>query len=456
MIDVVAYSDQTVAVLGLGRSGLAAARALVRGGSDVWAWDDDDVARTAAQGAGLTLVDLEGCNWNQVAALVLSPGIPHTHPTPHPVAERARAVGCPIIGDIELLYRTQPGAAYIGITGTNGKSTTTALLGHVMEACGREVQVGGNLGTPVVNMQPLGEGGTYVLEMSSYQLELTDQAVFDVAALINITPDHLDRHGGMDGYVAAKRRIFQGQKAGHTAVIGIDEARSRAVYEELKGHSAARIVPVSAVGEAAGGVYVVDGILHDDLSDQAVQVLEMAAAETLPGVHNHHNAAIAYACARSAGLDPREIAKAMLRFPGLPHRQERVAELHGILFVNDSKATNAEAAARALDSYDAIYWIAGGLSKEGGLKGIEPHLGHVRHAFLIGEAEGEFLEHLRNKVPTELCGNLETAVARAYLTAIQEHLPGAVVLLSPAAASFDQFKNFEMRGEVFRILVEGL
>ena len=456
MIEVVSLQGRSVAVLGLGRAGLAAAKALKRSNADVWAWDDDAEVRRAAAGEGVPLVDLHACEWSDVAALVQSPGIPHTHPSPHPVAAQARAAGCEIIGDVELLARSQRDAKYIGVTGTNGKSTTTALIGHVLRAAGRRIEVGGNIGTPALAMEPLGSEGTYVLEMSSYQLELSPSVTFDVAVLLNISPDHLQRHGGMSGYVAAKKTIFQGQTAAHTAIVCIDDAHCRSIFEDLDAAGGRAVIPVSGHARAGGGVFVFDGVLHDDTEDRAASVMDLRGLTKLPGAHNWQNSAAAYAAAKAAGAAPRLIAEGIGTYSGLAHRQELVRIVDGIAYVNDSKATNADAAAKALACYDNVYWIAGGQAKHGGLQGLEPFMGRIRRAFLIGDAAPVFADTLRGMVDISLCGDLVTAVRRARDTALRDGFEDAVVLLSPACASFDQFANFEARGDAFRALVEAL
>ncbi|HEX7970162.1 MAG TPA: UDP-N-acetylmuramoyl-L-alanine--D-glutamate ligase, partial [Stellaceae bacterium] len=335
MIEVGSYRGERVAVLGLARSGLAAARALTLGGARVAAWDDDAAKRDAAAAAGVPIVDLPKSDLAGIKALVLSPGIPHTYPKPHPVAARTRAAGAAIIGDIELLAQSCRNARYVGITGTNGKSTTTALIGHILASAGRKVAVGGNLGTPALSLAPLGSDGIYVLEMSSYQLELTETLTFDVAVLLNITPDHLDRHGGMDGYVAAKRRIFQRQKNPQAAILGIDDELSRSMAAALARAGAQRVVPISAERRAPGGVYVEAGWLVDDMEGAAKRVLELRRAARLPGRHNWQNAAAGYAAARCLGVDSAAVVDGILSFAGLAHRQELVATIDGIPYVND-------------------------------------------------------------------------------------------------------------------------
>ncbi|MDH3597882.1 MAG: UDP-N-acetylmuramoyl-L-alanine--D-glutamate ligase, partial [Rhodospirillales bacterium] len=420
------------------------------------AWDDDAERRATAAAAGVPLVDLTGCDWRELTSLVISPGIPHSHPAPHPVAALAREHCCEIIGDIELLGRSQRDASYLGVTGTNGKSTTTALIGHILETSGREVQVGGNLGTPALDLEALGSGGIYVLEMSSYQLELTLSITFDVAVLLNVTPDHLERHGGLEGYVAAKRLIFHRQTTPRTAVIGIDDETCRGIRRQLTEAGEQIVIPVSGSGPAPGGVHASGGVLTDDTEGREAPVLDLREVPSLPGRHNWQNAAAAYAACKTLGVQPPVIAACLGSFPGLPHRQELVAVVDGVSYVNDSKATNADAAAKALACYDDVYWIAGGRPKETGLAGLEPLFPRIVRAFLIGEAEDAFATALDGRVDFARCGDLVRATGLAQAAAKAEKRPGAVVLLSPAAASFDQFSDFEERGERFRALVEAL
>jgi UDP-N-acetylmuramoylalanine--D-glutamate ligase len=452
MIAVPGFGGRKVAVLGLARSGLAAAKALQAGGAEVLAWDDSDKARAAVAGE-VALTDPAGIAWREVAALMLSPGIPHSFPKPHPAVVAARDAGVAVLGDIELLRRAQPRARYIGITGTNGKSTTTALIGHILTSAGATVEVGGNLGPPALGLAPLGAGGCYVLELSSFQLELVTTRGFDIAVLLNITPDHLDRHGDMDGYVAAKKRIFAHQKDGATAVIGVDDAISRGIADGLRRDGKARVVPISGDKAAPGGIHVAEGWLVDALDGAAERIFALAEAPRLPGAHNAQNAAAAYAVARCAGLSPAQAIAGIRSFPGLAHRQELVDTIDGVRYINDSKATNADAAEKALACYEVIYWIAGGLPKAGGIISLAPYFARLRHAFLIGNAAGEFAATLDGKVPYSRCGDLAAALAAASSRARGEHVQGAVVLLSPACASYDQFPNFEVRGDTFRRLV---
>jgi len=447
MIPLDASKGKGFAVMGLGRSGLATAQALLASGARVYAWDDDAARREAAAADGVPVVDLANGVWKDVEHLVLSPGIAHTHPRAHAVARLARKHGAEILGDIELLTRSQTSARYIAVTGTNGKSTTTALIGHILQSARRTVQIGGNLGPPALSLAPLDASGHYVLELSSYQLELVPSAAFDVAVLLNISADHLERHGGMDGYIAAKRRIFTG--CGGTAIIGVDDPDCAAIHGALAGQCTAAIIPVSGARRVPGGVYAEDETLYDAIGGDPVAVMDIGAVDTLPGPHNAQNAAAAYAAARTSGLTRAQIADAIARYPGLAHRQQCVATIDGVRYINDSKATNPAAAAKALSCYATIYWIAGGLPKQGGLDAIAPYLGRIRHAFLIGDAAQDFAASLAGKVETHQCGTLGAALLEARRRASVEQAGDAVVLLSPACASFDQFVNFEARGAAF-------
>jgi UDP-N-acetylmuramoylalanine--D-glutamate ligase len=456
MIAADGFRGEKVAVMGLARSGLAAAAALKAGGAEVLAWDDAEPRRDAARDAGVPLVDLASAPFTAIRALVLSPGIPHTFPKPHPVAALARAAGTPIIGDIELLARAVPEARFVGITGTNGKSTTTALIGHILASAGRPVQAGGNLGTAALTLERLGPDGIYVLEMSSYQLELLETLGFDVAVWLNLTPDHLDRHGGMSGYIAAKRRIFRPGAKPQAAIVGVDDAPSRDVAEQLSRENTWKLTRISVISRATGGVFVVDGQLVDDSGRSAEKVIDLTRLSRLPGQHNWQNVAAAYAAARALGLGRDEIVAAIASFPGLAHRQEPIATVDGIRYINDSKATNADATEKALACYDSIYWIAGGIAKEGGIGSLAPYFPRIRHAFLIGEAAADFAAMLNGHVPYIRCGTLENAVGAARRVARMDGAKDAVVLLSPACASFDQFRDFEARGDAFRRLVLAL
>ena len=445
-----------VAVLGLGKSGLATALALLASGVAVRAWDDSPFARSAAEAKGVPLIDLTSANMGGMQMLVLSPGIPHGFPTAHPAAARARAARRAIVGDIELLYRAQPDAHYIGITGTNGKSTTTALIGHILAEAAMPFAVGGNIGTAALTAaRRSAPEGTYVLEMSSYQLELIDTLVFDSAILLNITPDHLDRHGGMEGYIAAKERIFRGQTGRKAAIVGIDGEIERKVAMALAARQAGQVIPISVEGPTPGGVFVKDGILIDDLDNQSRPAIDLRRMRSLPGKHNWQNATAAYAAARMAGIAVKTIEAAMTSFPGLDHRQKLIRTIGKVAYVDDSKATNADAASKALGCYDRIYWIAGGRAKEGGLAGLESFMPRVAHAFLIGEAAQPFAQWIAGKAAATISQSLDRAVPDAHGMAQRDGKDG-VVLLSPACASFDQFPNFEVRGRRFVELVQQL
>ena len=451
MIAVTSFRNQRVAVLGLARSGMTAAEALKQGGADVLAWDDNAEKRTQATARGLPVVDLANADLAGIEALVLSPGIPSTFPKPHKVPARMRDAGIEIISDIELLARNNRDARYAGITGTNGKSTTTALLGHILGEAGLPVAIGGNLGVPALSLDMLDRSGVYVLEMSSYQLELTHSLVFDVATLLNVTPDHLDRHGGMDGYVAAKERIFTGQRPPQAAIVGLDDDICAGIAKKLaaNGH---RVVPISSERAAPGGVYVSGSSLIDDIDGKKVVVLDLATLLRLPGQHNWQNAAAAFAAARCLGIGADAAVRGIASFPGLAHRQELIATIDGVRYINDSKATNADATAKALACYDDIFWIAGGLPKEGGIADLAPFFPRIRRAYLIGQAAPSFAQTLAGRVGFTMSGDLATALRQASAAATD----GSTVLLSPACASFDQFTDFEARGEAFRRLVTAM
>ncbi|MSO98239.1 MAG: UDP-N-acetylmuramoyl-L-alanine--D-glutamate ligase [Rhodospirillaceae bacterium] len=455
MIPVFTFAGQRVGVMGLGKSGLSAAAALKAGGAKVAVWDDKPEQRKIATTAGWDLLDANADRLD-IAALVWSPGVPHTLPKPHALALKARAQNIPMMCDVDLLCRAQESASFIGITGTNGKSTTTALTAHIFRQAGRTADVGGNLGTPALDLAALGAMGTYVLELSSYQLELVPSLMLETAIFLNITPDHLDRHGSMDGYVAAKKRIFNGQRHPRTAIIGIDDAYSAALRDQLLRAGGHNVIPISVKQSVAGGVYVENGVLMDATGRRPTQIADLRSIATLPGEHNWQNAAAASAAALSQGIAAPVIAAALASFKGLAHRQELVAVVDGVRFINDSKATNADAAEKALRCYQNIYWIAGGRGKEGGIASLKPLFPRIRHAFLIGEAADEFADALEGHVAHDLYEDLEAAIEDAGDRALAEKLPGAVVLLSPACASFDMFKNFEQRGDLFRTEVRAL
>jgi UDP-N-acetylmuramoylalanine--D-glutamate ligase len=461
MIPVRGFEGKTVAVFGLARTGLAAARALQAGGASVALWDDKPAARELAEQEGFALTDLSKADWTGFAALMLSPGVPLTHPKPHWTVAKAVEHGVEILGDIELFARTVNAAPehkrpkVVAITGTNGKSTTTALIGHVCAQAGRDVRIGGNIGIGVLDLPDMHGGAVYVLEMSSYQLDLTSSLHADVTVILNLSPDHLERHGSMEGYVAAKRRILANQGKGDTAVIGVDDVWGQQICTEITSANRRTIVPISASKAMGRGVYVLNGQLYDATGERAREVVDLTRARSLPGRHNWQNAAAAYAAAKGLGISGDEAAEHLLSFPGLAHRMETVGTLGRVRFVNDSKATNADAARQALSSYPKVYWIAGGQPKTGGIDDLADLFPRVAKAYLIGEAAPAFAKTLEGKATVVSSGTLDAAVAQAYADAAAGG-GDAVVLLSPACASFDQYADFEARGEAFRAAVQRL
>lgn len=449
-------NGKVCAVMGLGKSGVSAAETLTRVGALVWAWDDQEAARAKGAAYGLNTVDLTEADFSKVDYLVWSPGIAHTFPEPHPIAVAAKAAGVRLICDIELLVIAQPQARFVAITGTNGKSTTTTLIGHILKSAGMNAVTGGNLGSPALSLPILDKNGIYVLELSSYQLELLDKARFDVSVLLNVSPDHLSRHGGMEGYKAAKSKIFDHLRDKSAAVIAIDDDPCRRIAEAVSARTGITLISVSASDEVRGGIYAPDGEMIDDRDGSARLVYDLKTIPTLPGRHNWQNAVAAYAACRALGVEEEAILKGLATYPGLAHRQEMIATIDGVAYVNDSKATNAGAAENAMLCYDSIYWIVGGRPKEGGIDALAPLFDRVRRAFLIGEAAKAFAGTLRGKVRFEMCGTLDVALLAARKAALSEGAPNPVVLLSPACASWDQFANFEARGESFRALVNAL
>ena len=462
MIPITEYAGRDVAVYGLGRTGLSAAKALKAGGARVHAWDDNEESRAKAEEAGIALSDINKRDWQTFAALVLSPGIPYKFPQPHRLVRMAEMTGVPVIGDMELFARAvqalpeRARPKIVGITGTNGKSTTTALIGHILKQAGRDARVGGNIGTGVLDLAALHSNAVYVLELSSYQLDLAKSLRCDVAVFLNLSPDHLDRHGGMDGYQAAKMRIFQNQTDKDTAVVGFDDLYSQSIAIGMSARGPQQVVQISSTYTLGRGVSSVDGRLYDNQSGKAELVGKLTDCPALIGRHNYQNAAAAYAACRALNLDPATIMAGLRSFPGLPHRMEAVGEIEGIRFINDSKATNAQAAEQALRAFRNIFWIAGGVPKSDGIVPLAPLFPHVTKAYLIGQAEDAFSATLSGKVPVQRCGTLERAVEAALRDAKAAGTPDAVVMLSPACASFDQFKDFEHRGDVFRSLVHAL
>jgi UDP-N-acetylmuramoylalanine--D-glutamate ligase len=460
MIAARSFANQTVGVFGLARSGAASVRALKAGGAHVFAWDDNEALRAQAAKDGANVAPF--AEWPRIAALILSPGIPLTHPKPHEVVLAARASGAEVIGDMELFAReirpagaAKSRAPVVAITGTNGKSTTTALIGHILSSCGFAAEIGGNIGKPVLDLAAPNGRTVYVLEVSSYQIDLSPGLVPDVSVLTNITPDHLDRHGSLKNYAAVKARLLEHTAPDGHVCIGVDDAQTAAIYTRLSASGGAQAVPVS-VGKVLGrGIFAVDGTLYDAQGQRATKIMDLSGAAHLPGAHNWQNAALAYAATKPLVKDARAIARAIADFAGLAHRIEDVGRVGKVRFINDSKATNAEAAARALVCFPDIYWIAGGRSKEGGIESLKPLFPRIRKAYLIGEAAGDFARTL-DAVPHAISATLDHAVASAFADARNAQSPAPVVLLSPACASFDQFRDFEARGDAFRSLAKAL
>jgi UDP-N-acetylmuramoylalanine--D-glutamate ligase len=458
MIPVTCLAGKRVAVFGLGMSGIASAEALRAGGASPVLWDDGEKGRAAAIEAGFEPVDLREADWSGFAALVLAPGVPLTHPKPHWIVDRAREAGVEVIGDTELFCRERrhlgSGAKVAAITGTNGKSTTTALTAHLLSAAGRSVSLGGNIGTAILALEPLAEDRHYVIEYSSFQIDLTPTLDANAACLLNITPDHLDRHGTLAHYAAVKSRIFARLGWDDTAVIGVDDEPSARIADMHAVHT--NVQAISCEHPVARGVYATHGSLVELADGVAEPPISLAGIGSLRGQHNWQNAACAYMLTRALGLTREEIAAGLRSFPGLAHRMEQVGHLGDVLFINDSKATNADAAGKALASFDNIFWIAGGLAKSGGLAGLEGFYPKVRRAYLIGDAAEAFGAQIGQAAPHQISRTLEQAVAEATRDAQASGLAEPVVLLSPACASYDQFPSFTARGDAFKAIVGAL
>jgi UDP-N-acetylmuramoylalanine--D-glutamate ligase len=459
MIPVTTFAGKKVAVFGLGGSGLATASALMAGGADVTAWDDNPDRVAQAAGKGIPVADLRELDWRAVAALVLAPGVPLTHPAPHWSVGVARAAAVEVIGDIELFCRERrahaPDAPFVAVTGTNGKSTTTALVAHICAKAGFDVQLGGNIGTAILSLEPPGAGRVHVIECSSFQIDLTPGIDPTVGILINLTEDHLDRHGTMDSYAAVKERLVAGVLPGGTAVVGVDDNRTQAIADRADrgGH---RVVRVSFRQPLAYGVYADGERILEATGGTAQEIAQLGNIGSLRGRHNAQNAACAVAAALALGIERPVIQAALRTFPGLAHRMEEVGRKERVLFINDSKATNADSAAQALACFGDIFWIVGGKPKTGGIGSLEGLFPRIRKAYLIGAAAGEFAKTLDSKVSYVMAGTLDRAVEEAARDAAASGLDHPVVLLSPACASYDQYENFEVRGATFRKLVQAL
>ncbi len=456
MIPATSFEGKSVAVFGLGGSGRATAASLAAGGAEVSAWDDHAATREAAAAAGVAIVDLEAADWSGFEALVLAPGVPLTHPEPHWTVRRAEAAGVAIIGDIEIFCRERrrnvPDAPFVAITGTNGKSTTTALIAHVLAAAGRDVQLGGNIGVPVLALDPPRMGRYHVVEVSSFQIDLAPSLDPTVGLLLNVTPDHLDRHGTMARYAGLKERLVAEAR---TAVVAVDDDFTQAIADRIA-EAGGSVVRVSARRPLARGVFA-DAARIFVADDGAVRPFAvLGGIPALRGEHNAQNAAAAVAVLRALGLADDLIVAGLRSFAGLPHRMEQVGRRGRVLFVNDSKATNADAAEKALKSFGRIYWIAGGRPKEGGIESLAGCFPRIAGAYLIGEAMEQFAATIGAALPVDRSGTLAEALARAAEDAARDPAAESVVLLSPACASYDQFPNFEKRGDAFRALVLAL
>jgi UDP-N-acetylmuramoylalanine--D-glutamate ligase len=456
MIPVTSLAGKRVAVFGLGASGCATAAALAAGGADVLAWDDKYETVAAAEGAGIRTVDLHKAAWHEFSCLVLAPGVPLTHPEPHWTVREAEAAGVEVFGDVELFCRERrrhaPGAPFIAITGTNGKSTTTALIAHLLETDGRDVQLGGNIGTAILSLEPPARDRFHVIECSSFQIDLAPSIDPSIGVLLNVSADHLDRHGTLEAYAAIKKRLVA---AADVAVIAVEDRWCQAVADRLALAGRA-VVRVSTRRQLVDGVYADNGGLFVAEDGAARRIATLDGIGSLRGRHNAENAAAAVAVGHALGLGRASLAAGLMTFPGLAHRMEEVGRRGRVLFVNDSKATNADATAKALASFEKIYWIAGGQAKEGGIAGLAKFFPRIAKAYLIGEAAIDFAATLGSSVAHEISGTLDEAVEAAAADADRDLAAEPVVLLSPACASYDQFKNFERRGDAFRQLVVAL
>ncbi|HTC04054.1 MAG TPA: UDP-N-acetylmuramoyl-L-alanine--D-glutamate ligase [Xanthobacteraceae bacterium] len=459
MIPVTTFAGKKVAVFGLGGSGLVSASALLAGGADVVAYDDNAQSVAKANAAGIPTADLRDVDWSKIAALVLAPGVPLTHPAPHWIVQLARQAGVAIIGDIELFCRERgklaPGAPFVAITGTNGKSTTTALIAHLAASAGMDAQLGGNIGTAILSLLPPLAGRVHVIECSSYQIDLAPSLDPSVGILINLSEDHLDRHGTMAHYAEVKERLVAGVPSNGTAIVGVDDDWCRAIADRLA-RAGERVVRISVRQELSDGIYVANGRIMRATASGVTPIAELGGIGSLRGQHNAQNAACAAAAALALGLEPAAIQAGLRSFPGLAHRMEELGRRGAVLYVNDSKATNADSAAQALACFSDIFWIAGGKPKTGGIESLRGFFPRIRKAYLIGEAAEEFAATLSPGVPHEIDGTLDKALAAATRDAEASTVPEPVVLLSPASASFDQYRNFEVRGDAFRDLVRAL
>jgi UDP-N-acetylmuramoylalanine--D-glutamate ligase len=463
VIPVQGYRGRKVAVLGMGRSGIATAHALRAGGATPVCWDESATAQDKARDAGFLVEDLNRYrDWPEITALIVSPGIPHLYPAPNKVVRDAWNADVRVDNDIGLFFQSYATEDWdqlealpkvIGVTGSNGKSTTSALIHHVLQSSGRATQLGGNIGRGVLDLDPAHDGEVVVLELSSYQTEFAKSLTPDVAVFLNLSPDHLDRHGGMGGYFAAKRRLFA-EGGPERAIIGIDEDEGASLANELGAIEPDRVIKISVKQKLDGmgwSVFARKGFLSEWRKGRQVTSIDLRKIASLSGVHNHQNACAAYAACRSVGLAPKVVEEAFRSFSGLPHRTQIVATINGVVYVNDSKATNVDSAAQALQAFDNIHWIAGGEAKDGGIEDLQAHAARIKRAYFIGASAQDFAQQMPD-VDHVVVGAMEQAIKQASADAIS----GDTVLLAPAAASFDQYRDFEHRGNDFIAHVEAL
>lgn len=459
MIPVTTFARKKVAVFGLGGSGLAAASALLAGGADVVGWDDSEDRVAHAASAGIPVNDLRKLDWRKTAALVLAPGVALTHPAPHWSVGLARAMAVEVIGDVELFCRERrahaPDAPFVAVTGTNGKSTTTALIAHICAEAGFDAQLGGNIGTAILSLAPPQAGRVHVIECSSFQIDLATSLDPSIGILINLTEDHLDRHGTMGNYAAVKERLVAGVRPDGAAIVGVDDNWCQAIADRAA-RAGRRVVRVSVRHPLAYGIYLDGERIVEATGGTAQEIAQLGNIGSLRGRHNAQNAACAVAAALALDVEPRSIQAGLRSFPGLVHRMEQVGRQDRTLFINDSKATNADSAAQALACFGDIFWIAGGKPKTGGIESLSGYFPRIRKAYLIGAAAEEFAKTLDGRVDHVAVGTLDRAVEEAARDAAASGLDHPVVLLSPACASYDQFENFEARGTAFRKLVQKL
>ncbi|MFN7662527.1 MAG: UDP-N-acetylmuramoyl-L-alanine--D-glutamate ligase [Alphaproteobacteria bacterium] len=449
------FKNKSFYVVGLGKSGLSTLHALKKGGAQLWAWDDQTLPEKDLKTMGIPATPPKDAPWHTLDALVLSPGIPHHLPHPHPAALLAQQHTIPILCDVDLFFQSRSQQAFVGITGSNGKSTTTSLTAHLLKAAGIKSEAGGNLGIPAFDIPSLGPKGIHVMELSSFQLERIHTPVLDVAVFLNISPNHLDRHGDMVHYQQAKLHIFDLLKPQGKKIIGVDSPLTDAIYKSLEGP---HTIPISGQRLLNTGVYVDQGWLIDHLGPLPQQIIHLPSLPFLKGAHNHQNIAASYAVARLQGnISVETFTHALHTYQGLPHRQEWVGEKDGIIFINDSKATTLEAATKSLGAFFDIYWIVGGEAKEGSvdLPPIRPFFTHIHQVHTMGSSAQAYYDLLKDHIPTQAHTTLPQALKAAWTDA-QSRGKKATILLAPACASYDQYKNFEERGDHFRTLVASL